>query len=144
MKVFVTGSAGFIGFHLARRLLSEGHDVLGFDGITAYYDVALKKRRHALLQVHPKFTAVEAMLEDRDRVTGAVRDFSADVVVHLAAQAGVRHSLDHPEAYLSANVVGMMHLLEALRATPPRHFLMASTSSVYRSYPAVTLPSSLT
>jgi UDP-glucuronate 4-epimerase len=131
MRVFVTGSAGFIGFHLARRLLSEGHDVLGFDGITAYYDVALKKRRHSLLQAQPRFTAVEAMLEDRNRVNEAVRGFGPDIVVHLAAQAGVRHSLDHPEAYLSANVVGTMHLLEALRVTPPRHLLMASTSSVY-------------
>lgn len=131
MNILVTGSAGFIGYHVASRLLAAGHDVVGFDGMTAYYDVALKRARTARLQTSPRFRAVEAMLEDRQALSAAVDECSPEIVIHLAAQAGVRHSLSHPEAFISANVVGTMNLFEALRAHPPRHLLVASSSSVY-------------
>jgi UDP-glucuronate 4-epimerase len=131
MNILVTGSAGFIGYHIATRLLADGHDVVGFDGMTPYYDVALKQARNALLQASPRFVAVEAMLEDRDALSAAIERHAPEIVFHLAAQAGVRHSLSHPEAFISANVIGTMNLFETLRARPPRHVLVASSSSVY-------------
>jgi UDP-glucuronate 4-epimerase len=131
MRVVITGSAGFIGFHLARRLLAEGHEVLGYDGMTPYYDVTLKRKRLEILSGFEKYTAVEAMLEDERALGRAVADQAPEVIVHLAAQAGVRYSLDHPEAYVSSNLVGTHNLLEAARANPPQHLLFASTSSVY-------------
>lgn len=131
MKILVTGTAGFIGFHLARRLLADGHQVLGLDSFTTYYDVGLKRRRHAVLAAEAGFSAVEYPLEDKGLVAGAVGSFGPHIVVHLAAQAGVRHSLAEPGAFVATNVTGTMHLLEALRQFPPRHFVMASSSSVY-------------
>ncbi|TSE32357.1 dTDP-glucose 4,6-dehydratase [Tepidimonas thermarum] len=131
LRVFITGTAGFIGFHLARLLLDEGHTVHGYDGITDYYDVRLKQRRHALLREYPAFTATEAMLEDAAALEAATRAAQPDVIVHLAAQAGVRYSLENPRAYIDANLVGTFHVLEVARALRPRHLLMASTSSVY-------------
>lgn len=130
-KIFVTGTAGFIGFHLAKLLLAEGYEVAGFDGMTDYYDVNLKRRRHQVLMQNQHFRAVEAMLEDRARVDDAIDDFKPDVIVHLAAQAGVRYSLDNPHAYISANVVGTFNVMDAARRNQVAHLLMASTSSVY-------------
>ncbi|ODQ85710.1 NAD-dependent epimerase/dehydratase family protein [Mycolicibacterium holsaticum] len=131
MKIFITGSAGFVGFHLARRLLDGGHDVLGYDGLTSYYDVALKRNRLEILCGFEKFTAVEAMLEDKYALHRAVKTYAPDIIIHLAAQAGVRYSLEHPEAYVSSNLVGAYNVLEAARESSPRHLLFASTSSVY-------------
>jgi UDP-glucuronate 4-epimerase len=131
MRFVITGTAGFIGFHLARRLLSAGHTVVGIDGITPYYDQALKRRRHRMLAESGGFSAQEMMLEDGERLAACMAAAAADVVVHLAAQAGVRYSNENPRAYLDCNVTAMFNLLEALRAHPCRHFLMASTSSVY-------------
>lgn len=131
MKVFVTGAAGFIGAHVSRRLLDDGHDVLGYDGMTAYYDIALKRARLALLVGRERFGFVEAMLEDKARLDAAMADFAPDIVIHLAAQAGVRYSLENPEAYIGANVAGTFNLLEAARGQRPRHLLFASTSSIY-------------
>jgi UDP-glucuronate 4-epimerase len=130
-KVFITGTAGFIGFHLARLLLSEGFAVRGFDGMTDYYDVTLKRRRHQILLQNERFSAVEAMLEDDATLSRAIDDFEPDVIVHLAAQAGVRYSLENPRAYIDANVVGTFNVMEAARRHEVRHLLMASTSSVY-------------
>ncbi len=128
---FITGTAGFIGFHLARRLLTEGWRVHGFDGMTDYYDVQLKRRRHEMLAQSEGFTATEAMLEDQVTLDAAVDAFAPEVIVHLAAQAGVRYSLENPRAYLEANVIGTFNLMEAARRNAVNHLLMASTSSVY-------------
>lgn len=131
MRVFITGSAGFIGFHLARLLLQEGHTVHGYDGMTDYYDVSLKQRRHQMLRTFATFTATEALLEDADTLLNAARAAQPEVIVHLAAQAGVRYSLENPRAYVDANLVGAFHVLEVARQLQPRHLMMASTSSVY-------------
>ncbi len=131
MRILVTGSAGFIGFHLSRRLLADGHEVTGFDGMTPYYDVRLKQRRHALLAHHNGFSAHVGMLEDREALQGAFAEARPQIVVHLAAQAGVRYSLERPEAYASSNLTGTFNVLEAVREAAPGHFLFASTSSVY-------------
>jgi dTDP-4-dehydrorhamnose reductase len=131
MRFFITGTAGFIGFHLARLLLAEGHTVHGYDGMTPYYDVRLKQRRHAMLREFPAFVATESMLEDLPTLQAAVQAAQPDVIVHLAAQAGVRYSLENPAAYIDANLVGTFHLLQAAVQARPRHLLLASTSSVY-------------
>jgi len=131
MRVLITGTAGFIGFHLAKLLLAEGFVVHGYDGMTDYYDVRLKQRRHAMLRQNEAFTATEAMLEEAETLHATVEAFAPDVIVHLAAQAGVRYSLENPRAYIDANVVGSFNVMEAARAAQVRHLLMASTSSVY-------------
>lgn len=130
-KVLITGTAGFIGFHLAKLLLAEGFRVQGYDGMTDYYDVALKQRRHAMLLQTPNFSAIEGMLEDQARFDAMADEFKPDVIVHLAAQAGVRYSLENPRAYLDANVIGTFNVMEAARRLEVKHLLMASTSSVY-------------
>lgn len=130
-RVLITGTAGFIGFHLARLLLAENFRVQGYDGMTDYYDVTLKQRRHAMLLQNPNFSAVEGMLEDRARFDALADDFRPDVIVHLAAQAGVRYSLENPRAYLDSNVIGTFNVMEAARRLEVKHLLMASTSSVY-------------
>ncbi|GGH38990.1 UDP-glucuronate 4-epimerase [Cribrihabitans marinus] len=130
-RILVTGSAGFIGFHLCRLLLDEGFDVHGLDGMTPYYDVSLKQRRHALLRAHPRFGASEVMLEDRAGFDAAVDAFAPDVIVHLAAQAGVRYSLEAPRSYLDSNVTGTFNVIEAARRLRVRHLLISSSSSVY-------------
>ena len=131
MRYLITGTAGFIGFHLARRLLDEGHFVVGFDAMTPYYDVALKERRHAILAQSNGFRPVIARLEDRAALDAAAALAEPDVIVHLAAQAGVRYSLENPQAYVDSNLVGSFNVLELARAIQPQHLLLASTSSVY-------------
>lgn len=133
MRVLITGTAGFIGFHLAKRLLAEGDDVLGIDGMTPYYDVSLKRRRHEVLAGSASFSAHETMLGDADGVMRLAAEFKPEVIVHLAAQAGVRYSLENPRAYVDSNLVGSFNVLEAARELKPRHLLIASTSSVYGS-----------
>ena len=130
-RILITGTAGFIGFHLAKLLLAQGWQVHGYDGMTDYYDVNLKRRRHAMLHQNAGFAATEAMLEDREQLDRVVDAFQPEVIVHLAAQAGVRYSLENPHAYISANVVGTMNVMEAARRVSVQHLLMASTSSVY-------------
>lgn len=135
MRVFITGTAGFIGFHLAQRLLGEGHAVFGYDGLTPYYDVRLKRARNALLAQSSAYTFVEGMLEDRAALDRALAAARPDIVVHLAAQAGVRYSMEHPESYLSSNLVGSFNLFDAAKQVRPRHLLVASSSSVYGGNP---------
>lgn len=130
-KALITGSAGFIGFHLCRRLIAEGWEVLGLDGMTNYYDVRLKERRHAMLLQSPRFRAVEGLLEEPGLVRELVDLSRPQVIVHLAAQAGVRHSIEAPRSYLNANLTGTLEVLEATREYSPDHLLLASTSSVY-------------
>jgi UDP-glucuronate 4-epimerase len=130
-KVFITGTAGFIGFHLAQLLLDEGFRVHGFDGMTDYYDVKLKQRRHQMLLQNPHFSMTEGMLEDDSLITQVTDDFAPDVIIHLAGQAGVRYSLENPRAYLDSNLVGTFNVMEAARRLKVEHLLMASTSSVY-------------
>jgi UDP-glucuronate 4-epimerase len=131
MRILVTGSAGFIGFHLAKRLLDEGHEVTGLDGFTPYYDVRLKEARHAQLAVRNGFDGHRVMLEDADSLARVWASRPFDIVVHLAAQAGVRYSIENPRSYVDANILGTFNLLELIRARPVKHFMLASTSSVY-------------
>jgi len=131
MRFLITGTAGFIGFHLARRLLDDGHFVTGFDAMTTYYDVKLKEARHAMLARSNGFRAVKGLLEDRAALDQAVEVGEPEVIIHLAAQAGVRYSIEEPETYIQANLVGSANVLEVARAVQPQHLLMASTSSVY-------------
>lgn len=130
-RVLITGTAGFIGFHLARLLLDEGFAVQGYDGMTDYYDVTLKRRRHQMLLQHPGFAATEGLLEDEARLWDVAERFQPQVIVHLAAQAGVRYSLENPRAYIDSNIVGTFNVMEVARRLEVAHLLMASTSSVY-------------
>ena len=130
-RILITGTAGFIGFHLAKLQLEEGFVVQGYDGMTDYYDVSLKQRRHQMLAEHSQFSYTEGMLEDKERFDEVADTFAPDVIVHLAAQAGVRYSLENPRAYLDANVIGTFNVMEAARRLKVQHLLMASTSSVY-------------
>lgn len=130
-RILITGTAGFIGFHLARLLLDEGFVVHGYDGMTDYYDVRLKQRRHAMLLQKEGFSATEGMLEDQAAFDQVADTFEPDVIVHLAGQAGVRYSLENPRAYLDSNVIGTFNVMEAARRLEVKHLLMASTSSVY-------------
>lgn len=131
MRCLVTGTAGFVGYHLARRLLELGHQVTGIDGLTAYYDPKLKQARHAELARFGSFHPHICMLEEVERLGILYEQAAADIVLHLAAQAGVRYSLDNPRAYIDSNIVGSFNLVELCRRSPPRHLLIASTSSVY-------------
>ena len=131
MRYLITGTAGFIGFHLARRLLDEGHFVVGFDGMTPYYDVRLKEKRTAILARSNGFKVVTGMLEDKAALDHAAELAEPDVIVHLAAQAGVRYSLENPRSYVDSNVTGSFNVLELARNLQPKHLLLASTSSVY-------------
>lgn len=127
----VTGAAGFIGYHVSARLLADGFRVIGFDGLSDYYDVTLKRARLAQLEKSGAFTFVEGLLETDGVVMELFDTHRPDVVVHLAAQAGVRWSIENPRAYLDANLIGVFNVLEAARAHTPTHLLMASTSSAY-------------
>ena len=127
----VTGSSGFIGYHLCQRLLSEGWTVIGIDALTDYYEVALKERRQAMLLEHPLFRTETARIETPGLLESLFATHAPDAVIHLAAQPGVRYSIDNPESYVEANLIGTFRLLEAARAHPPAHLLLASTSSVY-------------
>ena len=130
-RALVTGSAGFIGYFLCQRLLADGFEVVGLDALTDYYDVALKERRQQMLLQNAGFRAVNERIEADGVLQDLVSDLKPDVIIHLAAQAGVRYSIDNPRSYVDANLIGTFNLLEAARATPCGHLLLASTSSVY-------------
>jgi UDP-glucuronate 4-epimerase len=130
-RVLVTGAAGFLGFHLARRLLETGFSALGIDNLNAYYDVGLKKARLRQLDGIDAFQFVRLDLTDHEGISSLFDRFRPDYVVHLAAQAGVRHSISHPHAYVASNLDGHLSILEACRRFPVRHLIYASSSSVY-------------
>jgi UDP-glucuronate 4-epimerase len=131
MKILVTGAAGFIGFHLSRRLLGMGHEVVGLDNLNDYYSVAVKLARLDILKPDPKFTFVKLDLADNEGMAGLFREHGFTHVVNLAAQAGVRYSIDNPRAYIDSNVVGFLNILEGCRHNKVGHLAYASSSSVY-------------
>src|SRR5688572_22992397 len=129
--ILVTGSAGFIGFHVAQRLLDRGDQVVGLDNLNAYYDPTLKQARLAVLEARPGYRHAHLDLADRDGMARLFEDARPEGVVHLAAQAGVRYSIEQPNTYADSNLVGFLTILEGCRAVKPAHLVFASTSSIY-------------
>lgn len=130
-RYLITGGAGFIGFYLSKALLEKGAEVTGLDNLNDYYEVSLKEDRLAILQKYPKYHFVKADLADKEAVLQIFEDFSPQIVVNLAAQAGVRYSIDNPDAYIQSNIIGFFHVLEGCRYYPVEHLVFASSSSVY-------------
>ena len=130
-NVLITGTAGFIGFHLAQLMLDDGFRVVGYDGMTDYYDVTLKQRRHQILLQNPNFSCTEGLLEDNDLLSRVCEDAQPDIIIHLAGQAGVRYSLENPRSYMESNLIGTFNVMECARRQNVDHLLMASTSSIY-------------
>ena len=131
MSILVTGAAGFIGFYLSKRLLEQGEEVVGFDNLNDYYDPKLKQARLEILAGFDKFTFIKGDLADKEAVGRVFTGHKPELVVNLAAQAGVRYSITNPEAYISSNIVGFFNILEACRHNPVKHLVYASSSSVY-------------
>ena len=130
MKILITGSAGFIGFSIAHDLLKVGHTILGYDSINDYYDVKLKLERNKILKKFKKYNFVKGELENYKKVNNTVINFKPEIILHLAAQAGVRYSLIAPKKYLSSNINGTFNIIEAARHANVKHLLIASSSSV--------------
>ena len=130
-KILITGVAGFVGFHLAKKLLEQGMTIIGYDNLNDYYEVSLKESRLELLKDYEKFTFLKGDLADHEAIFELFKAHCPSVVVNLAAQAGVRYSIDNPRAYLDSNVIGFFNILEACRKYPVEHLLYASSSSVY-------------
>ena len=131
MNVLITGSAGFIGFHLSQRLLDGGEEIVGLDNLNDYYDVSLKHNRLKELSSYSNFTFIQGDLTDEQMISNLFITFCPDLVINLAAQAGVRYSITNPRAYLESNIIGFFNILEACRHHPVKHLLYASSSSVY-------------
>ena len=131
MKIFITGTAGFIGFSLAKSLLENDHSVYGYDGITNYYDVKLKNNRNKILKKYKKFSFTKGMLENRNLLDKTIIKFKPEIIIHLAAQAGVRYSIDKPRTYLSSNIIGTHNIIELAHKVKVKHLMIASSSSVY-------------
>ena len=132
-KILITGTSGFIGFHLANLLLKKGFDVYGYDGITDYYDVNLKNKRNEILSEYSNFFFKKGMLENFKELEASFNIFKPDIVIHLAAQAGVRYSLENPRSYIDSNIIGTFNIMEMTKTYNVKHLLIASTSSVYGS-----------
>ncbi|MCH8572161.1 NAD-dependent epimerase/dehydratase family protein [Nesterenkonia sp. AY15] len=131
MRVLVTGAAGFVGFHVSKRFLEEGHEVFGVDNLSDYYDKNLKLMRKSELDMFDRFSFAKVDLVDYEDLMRELGDFAPDIVLHLAAQAGVRYALEAPREYVSSNLIGTFNVLELVRELQPRHTLVASSSSVY-------------
>ncbi len=130
-KIFITGSAGFIGFSLAKSLLDKGYHIHGYDCMSDYYDVTLKHVRHKILQNYDNFSFNQEMLENQEVLDKTVTNFKPEIIVHLAAQAGVRYSIEQPRTYLSSNITGTFNIIEAAHKVKVKHLIIASSSSVY-------------
>lgn len=131
MTVLVTGAAGFIGFFLSKDLLDRGMKVIGIDNMNDYYDVSLKEERLSILEKYEKFTFVKMDIKDYDKLESIFIDYKPDIVYNLAAQAGVRYSIENPTAYIQSNIIGFFNILECVRNHPVKHLIYASSSSVY-------------
>lgn len=130
---FVTGAAGFIGFYLSKRLLDEGCNVIGIDNINDYYDVNLKYARLELLKPYERFAFIKGDISDKDMILNTFTKYKPNIVINLAAQAGVRYSIENPDVYIQSNIIGFYNILEACRHNPVDHLVYASSSSVYGS-----------
>ena len=131
MKIFITGTAGFIGFNVAKALLENNHNVCGYDGITNYYDVKLKINRNKILEKYKRFSFTKGMLENQNLLNKTLIKFKPEIIIHLAAQAGVRYSIDKPRTYLSSNIMGTYNIIELAHKIKVKHLMIASSSSVY-------------
>jgi UDP-glucuronate 4-epimerase len=131
MKILVTGSSGFIGFHLSKKLLESGHNVHGFDSMNNYYDVRLKKARYNILKKYKNFSFTKNKLENKKVLENVFKKFKPKIVIHLAAQAGVRYSIEKPRVYLDSNITGTYNIIEISKKINVEHLIMASSSSVY-------------
>jgi len=131
MKIFVTGSSGFIGFHLSKKLLEKGHSVHGFDSMNNYYDVKIKKTRLKILKEYKRFSFTKNKLENKKILSNSILKFKPKVIIHLAAQAGVRYSIENPRAYMDSNIIGTYNIIELAKKINIKHLLIASSSSVY-------------
>ena len=131
MKIFVTGSSGFIGFHLSKKLLEKGHTVHGFDSMNKYYDVKIKKARLKILKKYKKFFFTKNKLENKKILNHTILKFKPTIIIHLAAQAGVRYSIENPKAYMDSNIIGTYNIIELSKKINIKHLLIASSSSVY-------------
>lgn len=131
MKIFITGSSGFIGYHLSKKLLDNGHTIHGFDSMNNYYDVRLKKARYKILRKYKNFTFTKGNLENQKSINKSIVKFKPKILIHLAAQAGVRYSIDNPRLYLKSNITGTYNVIESAKKVNVKHLLIASSSSVY-------------
>ncbi|MGI6227652.1 MAG: NAD-dependent epimerase/dehydratase family protein, partial [Peptococcales bacterium] len=130
-KIFITGGAGFIGFHLSKRLLGQGLKLVGFDNLNDYYDVDLKQSRLDIMKGFENYSFIKGDLADKAAIDNIFREYNFDIVVNLAAQAGVRYSIENPDAYIQSNIIGFFNILEACRRNNVEHLVYASSSSVY-------------
>ncbi len=131
MKILITGSSGFIGFHLSKKLLDKGHKVYGYDSMNNYYDVKLKKARYNILKKYKNFSFSKNKLENKNSLEKVFKKFKPKIVIHLAAQAGVRYSIEKPRVYLDSNIIGSYNIIEVSKKFNVKHLIMASSSSVY-------------
>ena len=131
MNIFITGSSGFIGFHLVKKLLDKGHKIHGFDSMNNYYDIKLKKSRLKILKSYKNFSFTKGLLENQKILSKSILRFKPKIIIHLAAQAGVRYSIKRPRVYLDSNVIGTYNVIELAKKVAVKHLLIASSSSVY-------------
>ena len=131
MKIFITGSSGFIGFHLAKELLEKGYSVYGYDTINNYYDIKLKKERNKILKKFKRYKFTKGNLENYNQLSKIVSKFKPKIIIHLAAQAGVRYSIDNPDVYLNSNILGTFNVLKISDKIKVKHLIIGSSSSVY-------------
>ena len=132
-KILITGSAGFIGFSLSQKLLKKGYNILGYDSLNNYYDVKLKFRRNKILKKFKNYKFVKGSLEDKKKLSASVLNFRPSIIIHLAAQAGIRYSVNKPEKYITSNIIGTYNIIETAKKLGIKHLIIASSSSVYGS-----------